>query len=74
MSTEHLLLGAIDAGGEGQALLERPAAGREALLGALTGVRGGQRVTSPNPESTYQALEKYGRDLTRRRGRGSSTR
>ena len=39
-------------------------AGREALLQALQSVRGGQRVTSPNPESTYQALEKYGRDLT----------
>ena len=64
VSTEHLLLGVIDAGGEGQALLERHAAGREAVLGALTGVRGGQRVTSPTPESTYQALEKYGRDLT----------
>ena len=64
VSTEHLLLGVIDAGGEGQALLERHGAGREAVLGALTGVRGGQRVTSPTPESTYQALEKYGRDLT----------
>ena len=40
------------------------AAGREALLQALASVRGGQRVTSPNPESTYAALEKYGRDLT----------
>ena len=39
-------------------------ADREALLGALTSVRGGQRVTSPNPEGTYAALEKYGRDLT----------
>ena len=37
---------------------------REAILGALASVRGGQRVTSPNPEGTYQALEKYGRDLT----------
>src|SRR5674476_1419988 len=64
VSTEHLLLGVIDAGGEGQALLERHAAGREAILGALTGIRGGQRVTSATPESTYQALEKYGRDLT----------
>ena len=64
VSTEHLLLGVIDAGGDGQALLERHAAGREAVLGSLTGIRGGQRVTSPNPESTYQALEKYGRDLT----------
>ena len=63
-STEHLLLGAAEAGGEGQGLLERHGAGREAILGALQTVRGGQRVTNPNPESTYQALEKYGRDLT----------
>ena len=64
VSTEHLLLGIVDVGGEGQALLERHGAGREAFLGALAGIRGGQRVTSPNPETTYQALEKYGRDLT----------
>src|SRR5215204_421555 len=63
-STEHLLLGVAEAGGEGQQLLERHGAGREAILGALQTVRGGQRVTSPNPEGTYQALEKYGRDLT----------
>ncbi len=62
-STEHLLLGAVDAGGDGRALLERHGAGREAILGALQAVRGGQRVTGPHPESTYQALEKYGRDL-----------
>ncbi len=64
VSTEHLLLGVLEVGGEGAALLERHGAGREAVLGALGGVRGGQRVTSPNPETTYQALEKYGRDLT----------
>ncbi len=64
VSTEHLLLGTMEVGGEGQALLERYGAGREAVLAALQGVRGGQRVTSPNPEETYQALEKYGRDLT----------
>jgi len=64
VSTEHLLLGVAEAGGEGQALLERHAAGREAILQALQSVRGGQRVTSPNPEGTYAALEKYGRDLT----------
>ncbi|HEY4753523.1 MAG TPA: ATP-dependent chaperone ClpB [Candidatus Limnocylindrales bacterium] len=63
-STEHLLLGTAESGGEAQSLLERNGAGREAVLGALQGVRGGQRVTSPTPESTYQALEKYGRDLT----------
>ncbi len=64
VSTEHLLLGTAEIGGEGQALLERHAAGREAILQALQSVRGGQRVTSPNPEGTYAALEKYGRDLT----------
>jgi ATP-dependent Clp protease ATP-binding subunit ClpB len=64
VSTEHLLLGVAEAGGEGQALLDRHAAGKEAILQALQSVRGGQRVTSPNPEGTYAALEKYGRDLT----------
>jgi ATP-dependent Clp protease ATP-binding subunit ClpB len=64
VSTEHLLLGVAEAGGEAQALLEQHAAGREAILQALQSVRGGQRVTSQNPESTYAALEKYGRDLT----------
>jgi ATP-dependent Clp protease ATP-binding subunit ClpB len=63
-STEHLLLGIAEVGGEAQKLLERNAAGKEQLLTALQSVRGGQRVTSPNPEGTYQALEKYGRDLT----------
>jgi ATP-dependent Clp protease ATP-binding subunit ClpB len=64
VSTEHLLLGVSEAGGEAQALLERHAASKEAILQALQSVRGGQRVTSPNPEGTYAALEKYGRDLT----------
>jgi len=64
VSTEHLLLGVSEAGGEAQTLLERHAAGKEAILQALQSVRGGQRVTSPNPEGTYAALEKYGRDLT----------
>ncbi|HEV8403911.1 MAG TPA: ATP-dependent chaperone ClpB [Candidatus Limnocylindrales bacterium] len=64
VSTEHLLLGVAEVGGEAQQLLERHAAGREAILQALQSVRGGQRVTSQNPEGTYAALEKYGRDLT----------
>jgi len=64
VSTEHLLLGTAAAGGEAQTLLDRQHAGREAILAALKDVRGGQRVTSQNPEVTYQALEKYGRDLT----------
>jgi ATP-dependent Clp protease ATP-binding subunit ClpB len=64
VSTEHLLLGVAETGGDAQALLERHAAGKEAILQALQSVRGGQRVTSQNPEGTYAALEKYGRDLT----------
>ncbi|HEX8940169.1 MAG TPA: ATP-dependent chaperone ClpB, partial [Candidatus Limnocylindrales bacterium] len=64
VSTEHLLLAESQVGGEAQQLLERNGAGHEAILQALSSVRGGQRVTSQNPESTYQALEKYGRDLT----------
>jgi ATP-dependent Clp protease ATP-binding subunit ClpB len=63
-STEHLLLGIAEVGGEAQKLLDRHGAGKEEILNALSSVRGGQRVTSPTPESTYQALEKYGRDLT----------
>src|SRR5689334_4851182 len=64
VSTEHLLLGILEVGGEGRRLLEQHGANREAVLNALQSVRGGQRVTSPNPEGTYAALEKYGRDLT----------
>jgi ATP-dependent Clp protease ATP-binding subunit ClpB len=64
VSTEHILLAIIEVGGEARQLLERHGATRESVLSALQSVRGGQRVTSPNPESTYAALEKYGRDLT----------
>jgi len=64
VSTEHLLLAIIEVGGEARELLERHGATRESVLSALQSVRGGQRVTSPNPEGTYAALEKYGRDLT----------
>ena len=64
VSTEHLLLAILEVGGEARQLLERHGANREAILSALQSVRGGQRVTSQNPEGTYAALEKYGRDLT----------
>jgi len=64
VSTEHLLLGVIEVGGEAHDLLERHGATRETVLAALQTVRGSQRVTSQNPEGTYAALEKYGRDLT----------
>jgi ATP-dependent Clp protease ATP-binding subunit ClpB len=64
VSTEHLLIAIAEGGGEAQQLLDGHGAGKEAILQALTTVRGSQRVTSPNPEATYQSLEKYGRDLT----------
>ncbi len=64
VSTEHLLLAASQAGGDAQRLLEEAGAGHEALLRALEAVRGSQRVTTQNPEATYQSLEKYGVDLT----------
>ena len=64
VSTEHLLLAASQSGGDAQRIVEAAGANHEAILQALQSVRGGQRVTSQNPESTYQSLEKYGRDLT----------
>jgi len=64
VSTEHLLLAAAHAGVDAQRILESAGASHEQILKALQSVRGGQRVTSQSPESTYQALEKYGRDLT----------
>ncbi len=64
VSTEHLLLAVAEGGGDAQQLLDQHGANKEAILRALATVRGSQRVTSPNPEGTYQALEKYGRDLT----------
>ena len=64
VSTEHLLLAlAADAGGTG-GLLRSAGATREALLDGLPRVRGSAKVTSPDPEGTYAALEKYGTDLT----------
>ncbi len=65
VSTEHLFLAIAgqDRDPAGQ-LLKRHGASHEAILQALTGVRGTQRVTSQNPEATYAALEKYARDLT----------
>jgi len=65
VSTEHLFLAIAKRDGDpaGQ-LLKRHGASHEAILQALAGVRGTQRVTSQNPEDTYAALEKYARDLT----------
>src|SRR5438477_3287718 len=65
VSTEHLFLAIAgsDRDPAGQ-LLKKVGASHEAILQALTGVRGTQRVTSQNPEATYEALDKYARDLT----------
>jgi ATP-dependent Clp protease ATP-binding subunit ClpB len=66
VSTEHLLLALASEAGRspGAQLLQRSGATKDALYSALTQVRGSQRVTSQNPESTYEALARYGRDLT----------
>ncbi|MCT1761327.1 MULTISPECIES: ATP-dependent chaperone ClpB [Micrococcus] len=64
VSTEHLLLGvAADSGEAGEALRSNGAS-LEALAAALTLVRGDSRVTTQDPETTFQSLEKYGTDLT----------
>ena len=65
VSTEHFLLALAGQNGTGaQRVLARLGVTRDRILAALTAIRGNQRVTSQNPETTYQALEKYGRDLT----------
>jgi ATP-dependent Clp protease ATP-binding subunit ClpB len=65
VSVEHLLLAmAADTGGVGK-LFRELGLSRDKLLGALRKVRGNQRVTTQNPEGTYQSLERYGRDLTK---------
>jgi len=65
VSTEHLFLALAGATKDPAGrLLKKHAASHEAILQALAGVRGSQRVTSQSPEATYAALEKYARDLT----------
>jgi ATP-dependent Clp protease ATP-binding subunit ClpB len=64
ISTEHLLLALAAHGGPAGDALRTAGARKEALLKALSEVRGGHRVTDQNPEEKFQALEKYGRDLT----------
>jgi ATP-dependent Clp protease ATP-binding subunit ClpB len=65
VSTEHLFLAIAGADRDPAGkLLNKDGASYEAILQALAGVRGSQRVTSQNPETTYAALEKYARDLT----------
>jgi ATP-dependent Clp protease ATP-binding subunit ClpB len=71
VSTEHLLLAILaHAGGATQRLMQQHGITRDNLMQTLREVRGTQRVTSPNPESTYAALNQYGRDLTEQARRG----
>ena len=64
VSVEHLLLAIVAEPGAASKILRDAGLTNDKLMDALKKVRGNQRVTSANPEATYQALEKYGRDLT----------
>jgi len=70
VSIEHLLLAMVDEPGSAGKLLRDQGVTRQSLMLALQKIRGAQRVTSPNPETTYQALERYGRDLTKLAAQG----
>src|SRR6266446_5516732 len=76
VSTEHMLLALTDLKTTGlkrdpaQELMARHGATHDAILKALTAVRGSQRITDQNPEAKYQALERYARDLTEQARRG----
>jgi len=64
ISTEHLLIGIAAEGGAASKTLASVGATKDAIYSAMAEVRGTQRVTDQNPEDKYQALEKYGRNLT----------
>jgi ATP-dependent Clp protease ATP-binding subunit ClpB len=64
VSTEHLLLAMLEGTSPLSRLLQETGLSRDRVLAALAQVRGRQRVTDENPEEKYQALERYGRDLT----------
>jgi ATP-dependent Clp protease ATP-binding subunit ClpB len=66
VSTEHLMVGLAAEGGQVADLLKRHGAKPEALREAFVKIRGSARITSPDPENTFKALEKYGVDLTDR--------
>ena len=71
VSTEHLLLAATQLKKDAaQQILARHGATHDAILKALTSVRGSQRITDQNPEAKYQALERYARDLTEQARKG----
>ena len=65
VSVEHLLLATLEGDGAASEALQSSGLDRTSLLEALQSVRGNQRVTSQNPEATYESLEKFGRDLNK---------
>ncbi len=65
VSTEHLLIALAEVKTTIQPIFQKYGVQKEAILKALASIRGGERVTDQNPEDKYQALEKYGRDLTK---------
>jgi ATP-dependent Clp protease ATP-binding subunit ClpB len=70
VSVEHLLLAMTEDGGAAGRILKEFGVTREQLAQALKGIRGNQRVTSQNPEATYEALGRYGRDFTKLAAQG----
>jgi ATP-dependent Clp protease ATP-binding subunit ClpB len=65
VSVEHILLAVVDkAGGDAGKILNNYGVTRDAILKVMKEIRGNQRITDPNPEEKYQALEKFSRDLT----------
>jgi ATP-dependent Clp protease ATP-binding subunit ClpB len=70
ISVEHLLLAMTEDSGTAGRILKEFGVTRERLSRALREIRGNQRVTSQNPEATYEALERYGRDLTKLASQG----
>jgi len=64
VSLEHIILSLATIKGEGERLLKQNSITREIILAVLKDIRGNQSVTDQNPEEKYQALEKFGRDLT----------
>ncbi|HYB90100.1 MAG TPA: ATP-dependent chaperone ClpB [Candidatus Binataceae bacterium] len=70
ISVEHVLIAMLDEPGAASRILRDAGLTHDLLLATLQKVRGSQRVTSSNPEATYQALERYGRDLTKLASQG----
>ena len=69
-STEHILLAMASSGHKVRQLLQRHGVDYNAIMQALAGIRGNQRITTDSPEAQYEALSKYGRDLTEEARKG----